>query len=212
MLAGRARLIARALALGARAPGGAPALLRRALMPRRSPAAPRRWLSSGADASSRAEAAGDAGVVVNTLTLSAGEVERILVEEKGRDLFVLDMQGVHGGKLGDTMVVVTGTNRRHMLHLAETVREAARAALDADAADDAVPAIEDEDSQDWMLLDLGSVVVHFFSEKGRAYYDIESFWKDNVRRHLAGDGVGSVGSGAAEDDADDTAPTRRARR
>lgn len=148
--------------------------------------APQRWLSGeSAGAEGSAGPANDRAVL-NPVILPLAEVERILTEEKGRDLFVLNMHGVHGGKLGETLVIVTGANRRHMLHLAETVREAARAALGDDAPEDAVPAIEDEDSHDWMLLDLGSVVVHFFSEKGRAFYDLDAFWTNNVRRHLEG--------------------------
>jgi ribosome-associated protein len=122
--------------------------------------------------------------VQNAEILSALEVERILTEEKGRDIFVLDMQGIHGGRLGETLVIVTGTNRRHMLHMAETVRAAARQAVD----DGLVPSIEDEDSTDWMLLDLGTVVVHFMSKEGRAYYDLDSFWTNNVEKSLSGKG------------------------
>ena len=121
----------------------------------------------------------DGATIANPHIMPADEVRRMLELEKGRDIFVLDMQGMHGGRLGETLVIVTGTNRRHLLHLAETVRAAARAS----APDGTVLSIEDEQSDDWMLLDLGSVVVHFMSEHGRAYYDLDSLWTANVARH-----------------------------
>jgi ribosomal silencing factor RsfS len=36
--------------------------------------------------------------------------------------------------------------------------------------------IEGEDSDDWMLLDTGSVVVHCFTQEGRDEYDLEGLW------------------------------------
>lgn len=122
----------------------------------------------------------DSAPVSNAVILSADEVEQILTLEKGRDIFVLDLRGMHGGRLGETLVIVTGANRRHLVHLAETVRAAARGA----APGGAVPSIEDEHSEDWMLLDLGSVVVHFMSEHGRSYYDLDSLWTANVAKHV----------------------------
>ncbi|KAG8465523.1 hypothetical protein KFE25_002830 [Diacronema lutheri] len=135
------------------------------------------------------------GTFANEVLMPVSEVARILTEEKGQEVFVLDMQGMHGGRLGDTLVIVTGANRRHMHHLAESVRAAARASLPADAPEGAVPPIEDEDSEDWMLVDLGSVVLHVFSEKGRAFYDLDAFWTANVRRHVSSSGDAAVMGG-----------------
>eukprot|EP00898_Chlorokybus_atmophyticus_P002309 jgi/Chlat1/3079/Chrsp21S03330 len=38
------------------------------------------------------------------------------------------------------------------------------------------PGIEGRESNDWKIVDAGSVVVHFFSEDARKYYDLEQLW------------------------------------
>ncbi len=39
---------------------------------------------------------------------------------------------------------------------------------------------EGEDSENWMLLDYGDVVIHLFSPDSRAYYNLERLWGDAV--------------------------------
>ncbi len=34
---------------------------------------------------------------------------------------------------------------------------------------------------DWILMDYGDYVIHVFSEKARAYYDLERLWRDAKR-------------------------------
>ena len=31
---------------------------------------------------------------------------------------------------------------------------------------------------DWILMDYGDTLIHIFSEKARAYYDLERLWRD----------------------------------
>lgn len=38
--------------------------------------------------------------------------------------------------------------------------------------------IEGEDSEDWMLLDAGTVIVHCFTPEGRETYELEKLWNN----------------------------------
>lgn len=38
--------------------------------------------------------------------------------------------------------------------------------------------VEGYSNADWVLMDYGDYVIHIFSEKARAYYDLERLWRD----------------------------------
>lgn len=79
----------------------------------------------------------------------------------------------------DLFVIATGTSRRHVLTLAEEVQEQLKGI-------DRRPLRREgfEDGQ-WVLLDYGDVVVHFFDQPTRDYYDLERLWLDADRLELA---------------------------
>ncbi|HXW60539.1 MAG TPA: ribosome silencing factor [Myxococcota bacterium] len=41
--------------------------------------------------------------------------------------------------------------------------------------------VEGKESSSWILLDLGDVIFHCFTDAAREYYDLEGFWIDAVR-------------------------------
>ena len=45
--------------------------------------------------------------------------------------------------------------------------------------------IEGQKSADWVLIDLGEVVVHIFQRDAREFYDLERLWKFDVERQEA---------------------------
>ena len=45
-------------------------------------------------------------------------------------------------------------------------------------AGDRVLSIEGYTNGEWILLDFGDCVVNVFTEKARAYYDLERLWRD----------------------------------
>ena len=38
--------------------------------------------------------------------------------------------------------------------------------------------LEGYDNAEWVLVDFGDLLVHIFSEKSRAYYDLDRLWRD----------------------------------
>jgi ribosome-associated protein len=91
-----------------------------------------------------------------------------LEDTKGQDITVLDT-----GKLTslfERMVIATGSSNRQTRALADNVR------VKMKAANEYVGNTEGEDSGDWVLLDLGDVIVHVMQPAARAYYNLEELW------------------------------------
>ncbi len=91
-----------------------------------------------------------------------------LEDMKGVDLAVIDIVGK--SSIADAMVLVTGTSQRHVRSLAESVR------LSAKQADHPPLGVEGGDSSDWVLVDLGDVIVHVMTEEKREFYSLEKLW------------------------------------
>lgn len=91
-----------------------------------------------------------------------------LEDMKGIELAVIDIVGK--SSIADAMIVVTGTSQRHVRSLAESVRQSAK------EADHPPLGIEGSDSSDWVLVDLGDVIVHVMTQEKREFYSLEKLW------------------------------------
>ncbi len=91
-----------------------------------------------------------------------------LAELKGIDVACLDV--THLTDFSDYIVVATGTSNRHVRSLVDSVVDQVRA-LDVRPI-----GVEGGDTGEWMLVDLGSVVVNVMVPSMRAYYDLERLW------------------------------------
>lgn len=102
-----------------------------------------------------------------------------LEEMKAEDITVLDVKGKT--TITDWIIVATGTSSRHVKSIANNVVVAAKAAAHPPLGS------EGEDDGEWVLVDLGDVIVHVMQRQVRQYYDLESLWSvDVVRRQAAG--------------------------
>lgn len=93
---------------------------------------------------------------------------KALEDMKGVDLAVIDIVGK--SSIADAMIVVTGTSQRHVKSLAESVR------LSAKEASHPPLGVEGGDSSDWVLVDLGDVIVHVMTAEKREFYSLEKLW------------------------------------
>lgn len=91
-----------------------------------------------------------------------------LEDLKGQDIKVLDVQALT--TVTDTMIVCTGTSNRHVKALAQNVAE------DAKKAGFRPMGMEGADAGEWVLVDLGGVVVHVMQLQARAFYALEKLW------------------------------------
>lgn len=91
-----------------------------------------------------------------------------LEDLKAKDIVSLDVRAVTD--MTDTMVFVTGTSNRHVKSLAQNV------SMDAKKAGLQPLGIEGLDTGDWVLVDLGDVLVHVMLPEIRDLYDLEKLW------------------------------------
>jgi ribosome-associated protein len=97
-------------------------------------------------------------------------VVRALEDLKGKEIVALDVS--RATSVTDYMVIASGTSNRHVKALVDNVLESSKAS--------GVPSIgvEGLEAAEWVLLDLGDVVVHVMQKEARDFYDLERLWSE----------------------------------
>lgn len=93
-----------------------------------------------------------------------------LEDVKGQDIAVFDT--VHLTSLFDRIAIVSGTSNRQTKALAASVRDKVK------EAGGEIVGMEGEDTGEWVLVDLGDMIVHIMQAPIRAYYRLEEIWGD----------------------------------
>ncbi|WP_256645319.1 ribosome silencing factor [Thermomonas paludicola] len=97
-----------------------------------------------------------------------GVVHAGLEELKAKDAVQIDVRGK--SSVCDFMVVASGTSTRHVKSIAdEVVRFAKQLGV-------APLGVEGEREAEWVLVDLGDVIVHVMLPRVREYYALERLW------------------------------------
>ncbi|MFT0851793.1 ribosome silencing factor [Achromobacter sp. F4_2707] len=91
-----------------------------------------------------------------------------LEDVKAQDIKIFDTSHITG--LFDRVIIASGTSNRQTRALASSVRDAAR------ENNLSVLAYEGEDTGEWVLVDLGDIVVHCMQPAIRQYYNLEEIW------------------------------------
>lgn len=87
---------------------------------------------------------------------------------KGQDIVTLDIQKL--STIADYMLVVTGTSTRHVKSIADELSKRAK------EQGIAIKGLEGATQAEWILLDLGDVIVHVMQAPVRKLYDLEALW------------------------------------
>jgi ribosome-associated protein len=89
-------------------------------------------------------------------------------ELKAKDVVEIDVRGK--SSVTDFMVIASGTSSRHVKSIADEVVKFAKRL-------DVMPlGVEGEQEAEWVLVDLGDVVVHVMLPRIREFYALERLW------------------------------------
>lgn len=92
-----------------------------------------------------------------------------LEDIKGKDIEVINTTKLTS--LFDRLIIVSGDSTRQVKALARNAADKVR------EAGGTVYGVEGEESGEWVLVDLGDIVVHVMQPAIRSYYNLEELWK-----------------------------------
>lgn len=95
------------------------------------------------------------------------------LDKKAEDVVVLDLRTA--SSFTDYFVLATGTNQKQILAIADSVLRSLREKGLRPNHSEGYP------RQEWILLDFGGLVVHVFTQRLRAFYDLERLWGGATR-------------------------------
>jgi ribosome-associated protein len=91
-----------------------------------------------------------------------------LEDIKAREIEVFDV--THLTSMFDRVIIASADSARQLKAVASNVQERAK------AAGGRVHGVEGEDGGEWVLIDLGDIVVHIMQPAVRTHYNLEELW------------------------------------
>ncbi|CAN5815769.1 hypothetical protein BH11PSE12_BH11PSE12_05070 [soil metagenome] len=128
-------------------------------------------------------------------------VVEALEDVKAQDIQVFDT--MHLTSLFDRVAIASGTSNRQTKALAASVRDMVK------ENGGEIVGMEGETTGEWVLVDLGDMVVHIMQPAIRAYYRLEELWGDKEVKFGA---AKRVSKGLAKASEDDTAVEEKPKR
>ncbi|WP_377888410.1 ribosome silencing factor [Alkalihalobacillus sp. R86527] len=102
----------------------------------------------------------------NMITMAAKAAD----DKRAEDIIALNMNGV--SLIADYFLICHGNSEKQVQAIAtEVKKQALEQGMD-------VKRLEGYDQARWVLVDLGSVIVHIFHKDERNYYNLEKLWGD----------------------------------
>lgn len=88
---------------------------------------------------------------------------------KARDIVKIDVS--EKSTVTDTMIVCSGNSKRHVASIAENV------VIETKRIGHAPLNVEGKETGEWVLVDLGEIVVHVMQDETRDFYQLEKLWQ-----------------------------------
>ncbi len=107
------------------------------------------------------------------VTTVAKKIVTALDDMKALDVRVMDVRRIT--TIADVIIIASGRSDRHLRALADSAAETARGCKLR------VLGTEGERTGEWVLVDMGDIIVHLMHPTARAYYQLEKLWSDGGR-------------------------------
>ena len=91
-----------------------------------------------------------------------------LDEDKAQDVIFIDLKDK--SSVADGLIVASGRSHRHVAALADRLLRALKEQGYGRARVEGMPHC------DWVLIDVGDVIIHLFRPEVRTFYNIEKIW------------------------------------
>ncbi|MDM8566258.1 ribosome silencing factor [Candidatus Halobeggiatoa sp. HSG11] len=97
-------------------------------------------------------------------------VKDALADKKAHDIEVLDVR--NQSSITDFMVIATGNTSRQVVALAQHIVEKAKSYGQKPLGE------EGSNVGEWVLVDLGDIIVHIMQPETRDFYQLEKLWSE----------------------------------
>ncbi|KAL8150103.1 hypothetical protein V2J09_019911 [Rumex salicifolius] len=105
--------------------------------------------------------------------LKLEEVEAVLKKVKADDIRIIPVGNICSWT--DYMVLATGRSTWHVKNIAQAILYEAKE-KQRGVQRMVLPSVEGQEGGKWIVIDSGTIMIHAFDEKARAYYDLERHW------------------------------------
>ncbi|MEM1391263.1 MAG: ribosome silencing factor [Pseudomonadota bacterium] len=98
-----------------------------------------------------------------------------LEDDKAEDLTIIDI--TEKSSIADQMIIASGRSARHVASIADHISQKVKERTGR------APKLEGLPNADWVLIDLGDIILHLFRPEVRAFYNLEKIWGDDASNH-----------------------------
>ncbi|MBD2780137.1 ribosome silencing factor [Xenorhabdus sp. 42] len=106
------------------------------------------------------------------ILLQGTELQQFVIDKledsKAQDIVSINVRGK--SSITDCMVICTGTSSRHLMSVADNLIDDCREV-------GIMPlGVEGQGISDWIVVDLGEIMIHVMQEDSRRMYELEKLW------------------------------------